>query len=360
FLSEDSYRGDRKDPLSLNLYTYCHNEPIMYVDPDGHREAVGAVYADEKMAKKNETKKNMYTKHKPPKTSSIKSNKRVATTKHERSKGYLVEHERSVAARERAKANEVNKKKATNEVDTKKSNQQTKNSKKENINTKDKSKDKTGVRTQIPYYNERSRSVPSIVKPHDMTPEARAVLAKERAKIGHVAKEAGLGTVQAVGGAFEISFGVTIGTASQATPITPITAIPGAVVGTYVAVDGVSNFTGGVSRIKNAVTGSNAGDEWNFMKEAYKIADPVNGERNYNISQGVIGAASLTTGVVTTVTSVKLAGVESSNLIKYTGKGMTSLSVMTVSNTIDAYSVDSSNKSLSKNNKKGGKKNGSK
>lgn len=36
FITEDTYRGDPNDPLSLNLYTYCHNEPIMYVDPTGH------------------------------------------------------------------------------------------------------------------------------------------------------------------------------------------------------------------------------------------------------------------------------------------------------------------------------------
>jgi RHS repeat-associated protein len=38
FLSEDTYTGDEYDPLSLNLYTYCHNEPIMYTDPTGHWE----------------------------------------------------------------------------------------------------------------------------------------------------------------------------------------------------------------------------------------------------------------------------------------------------------------------------------
>ncbi len=36
FLQEDTYTGDPNDPLSLNLYTYCHNEPLMYVDPTGH------------------------------------------------------------------------------------------------------------------------------------------------------------------------------------------------------------------------------------------------------------------------------------------------------------------------------------
>ncbi|MCX7745459.1 MAG: VWA domain-containing protein [Clostridia bacterium] len=36
FLQEDTYLGDPNDPLSLNLYTYCFNNPIMYFDPTGH------------------------------------------------------------------------------------------------------------------------------------------------------------------------------------------------------------------------------------------------------------------------------------------------------------------------------------
>ena len=35
FLQEDTYEGDISDPLSLNLYTYCSNEPLMYTDPTG-------------------------------------------------------------------------------------------------------------------------------------------------------------------------------------------------------------------------------------------------------------------------------------------------------------------------------------
>jgi len=38
FMQEDTFTGDRNDPLSLNLYTYCHNEPLMYSDPTGHKE----------------------------------------------------------------------------------------------------------------------------------------------------------------------------------------------------------------------------------------------------------------------------------------------------------------------------------
>lgn len=37
---------DANDPLSLNLYTYCNNNPIMYVDPSGHAEIGLRVYAE--------------------------------------------------------------------------------------------------------------------------------------------------------------------------------------------------------------------------------------------------------------------------------------------------------------------------
>ena len=40
FISRDSYAGRRSDPLSLNLYTYCRNNPLRYVDPSGHSYAV--------------------------------------------------------------------------------------------------------------------------------------------------------------------------------------------------------------------------------------------------------------------------------------------------------------------------------
>ena len=36
FISEDTVRGDIEDPLSLNLYTYTHNNPLKYIDPNGH------------------------------------------------------------------------------------------------------------------------------------------------------------------------------------------------------------------------------------------------------------------------------------------------------------------------------------
>ncbi|WP_268999229.1 RHS repeat-associated core domain-containing protein [Paenibacillus athensensis] len=36
FISEDSYEGQIDNPLSLNLYTYVHNNPLTNIDPSGH------------------------------------------------------------------------------------------------------------------------------------------------------------------------------------------------------------------------------------------------------------------------------------------------------------------------------------
>ena len=37
FITVDTYRGGSNDPLSLNLYTYCLNNPIRFIDPSGHK-----------------------------------------------------------------------------------------------------------------------------------------------------------------------------------------------------------------------------------------------------------------------------------------------------------------------------------
>ena len=47
FMTEDTYRGQASDPLSLNLYTYCKNEPLMYWDPSGHKTMTWEGYVRE-------------------------------------------------------------------------------------------------------------------------------------------------------------------------------------------------------------------------------------------------------------------------------------------------------------------------
>jgi len=36
FINEDTYEGELNNPLTLNLYTYVHNNPLMYIDPSGY------------------------------------------------------------------------------------------------------------------------------------------------------------------------------------------------------------------------------------------------------------------------------------------------------------------------------------
>lgn len=40
FINEDTYEGELTNPLSLNLYTYVKNNPLIYADPTGHNPAV--------------------------------------------------------------------------------------------------------------------------------------------------------------------------------------------------------------------------------------------------------------------------------------------------------------------------------
>jgi hypothetical protein len=39
-MQEDTYLGSQGDPLSLNLYTYCVNNPLIYFDPTGHNNTL--------------------------------------------------------------------------------------------------------------------------------------------------------------------------------------------------------------------------------------------------------------------------------------------------------------------------------
>ncbi|MDF2804273.1 MAG: hypothetical protein K0S61_4178 [Anaerocolumna sp.] len=36
FINEDTVEGQVNNPLSMNLYTYCHNNPLLYSDPTGN------------------------------------------------------------------------------------------------------------------------------------------------------------------------------------------------------------------------------------------------------------------------------------------------------------------------------------
>ena len=55
FTQRDSYAGRNEEPLSLNKYTYCQNNPVIFVDPSGkYGVVIYGTYPNEK----NETKDN--------------------------------------------------------------------------------------------------------------------------------------------------------------------------------------------------------------------------------------------------------------------------------------------------------------
>jgi RHS repeat-associated protein len=43
FISEDTFKGENKNPLSLNLYTYVENNPLTHIDPSGHNKTQRAI-----------------------------------------------------------------------------------------------------------------------------------------------------------------------------------------------------------------------------------------------------------------------------------------------------------------------------
>jgi RHS repeat-associated protein len=43
FITRDTFHGFEDDPQSLNLYTYTKNNPVMYVDPDGHNPIIAII-----------------------------------------------------------------------------------------------------------------------------------------------------------------------------------------------------------------------------------------------------------------------------------------------------------------------------
>ena len=58
FISRDSYAGKNEDPLSLNRYTYCQNNSLIFVDPSGkYSVVIWANYPDEKKSVSKNNKK---------------------------------------------------------------------------------------------------------------------------------------------------------------------------------------------------------------------------------------------------------------------------------------------------------------
>ena len=75
FITQDTYRGESKEPDTLHLYAYCANNPVNYVDPSGHIFIKRIVLFGYKITKNLHYNRNLYNTG-TPKTRNIADKKR--------------------------------------------------------------------------------------------------------------------------------------------------------------------------------------------------------------------------------------------------------------------------------------------
>ena len=81
FISEDDPKYSKaNDPLSLNLYTYCSNNPITYTDPSGHSPKDPDDGTTKKLEKEYRNSKNNQKKETTPKSKVTKTTKPSKST----------------------------------------------------------------------------------------------------------------------------------------------------------------------------------------------------------------------------------------------------------------------------------------
>lgn len=63
FLTEDTYRGETKEPDTWHLYAYCKNNPVNYTDPSGHKGKKVIYYAKRGHGFNKQAKKSPFYKN---------------------------------------------------------------------------------------------------------------------------------------------------------------------------------------------------------------------------------------------------------------------------------------------------------
>ncbi|QHI73464.1 RHS repeat-associated core domain-containing protein [Aminipila terrae] len=77
FTQEDTYKGDYKDPMSLNAYAFCSNNPIDRIDPSGNKDAPAGWH---KAPKKKVTKASSSSSTKKSSSSRSASTKKSSSS----------------------------------------------------------------------------------------------------------------------------------------------------------------------------------------------------------------------------------------------------------------------------------------
>ena len=75
FLTEDTYRGEKDDLDSQNLYGYCSGNPVNYVDPSGHKaKSLACIYYDSGHDLKKQAKNSPYYRNENVKFFAVHTN----------------------------------------------------------------------------------------------------------------------------------------------------------------------------------------------------------------------------------------------------------------------------------------------
>ncbi|HEY9059584.1 MAG TPA: kelch repeat-containing protein [Pseudobacteroides sp.] len=270
FLQEDTYSGDINDPLSLNLYTYCHNDPLMYTDPTGHIAAYingMSITMDPSNRYDTEYAKYLYSH----------SNK-DDYSKNKKESAYRKDFNRTIAAYE---LKEIFKEYSKSSVKVGEGIYYDISKGFGRLGT-EQTRSKQYYLMQMMLDNEIVLDNPevaiqiaSMLNSGSVMDYRRAgiikkalandrffndVVNEEKEEHDQFVKDIAEGVVETVGGLLETGAGIAMYAS------TPITNAPGVAAATYFTGNGLSLTAGGISRMFNAGTGK--GETWNFVRNA--------------------------------------------------------------------------------------------
>jgi RHS repeat-associated protein len=299
FLQEDTYTGDPNDPLSLNLYTYCNNEPMMYTDPTGHFGENQVLHKSSTGSDVAEVQRRLkelgYLGFDPNyKAGEFGSSTEAALVKFKADNGLLDIEDYSMMAKVDYKTwQNLHSDSLTGGLlsrdgssyglqfdDKTNSYKFTYNYNNDGIHFGYElifDTDINGNVTRLSYKEDNmgNRVSESYVRAIQAQNTPTQNTQAKSPSIPKVVSEIGWGALQTVGGILETIGGIAMyGSTAVDGPV-------GIIGGTYFTVNGISNAAGGISRIVNTIMGNEKGETWNFVKNGCNALSPDYGEALY-------------------------------------------------------------------------------